>query len=1778
VITFINFDGSIVGILPAGFTNASIIPGHPGNYKVGTAGVISSPDSLYDASGNTFGAALWTNFLAADQAIQFDQVVNLSGGLMSPLIRMSSNGQTGYGAIINWSGPSVNFVVINPNGAISTLGSPPIPAFSSGTHVSVKLQIQGSTLSFKCWLAGTTEPSNWTATATDSTYSAAGYGGFSNGGGAVDNVYFGPPNTSFTGGFLAPTLSSATVAWNSAQLQWTAASQSAGAVSYQLMRSAHGANSFSAVNGATTSPVTDSTVSASTAYDYKVTASDGINAPVNSNVVTLTTSAAPTSTAFSVTGPAWGMVNTTSSQFTVAPNGKFTGQITINPSGGGLSTPIVLTFANSSNPQTFTIDPSSVGTVTLASTNNGSLTNPSPLTFNVMSFGPSFMKSGQTLLLLSDETVISVSTGDDVQTINMAGIVGNGGEFTLSFNGQTTGSIAQTTTPPTAYALWTIPVTVGTSYTFALSACLQAGLNPSTFLQFFDGNLLAATAIVDESQNGTYDFSEVDTLGDTIYWKNVATFTPQTSSIEIYLTTVTGNGNTIADAVRVLNNSSQSVTYYDGYPSANFTSAGLNVFSEGGFYNKTVCDGGPTPGGYHLDSSAAAIQAALGSLSNIGSNNITVVDLAGTGAGPFLVTFVGVFLGQAQPSITSSDAAVQVVHTTVGGNLPSITVAHEGQSAGAPIPLTGPFVWGSGININNQGSNTPPYGTFVFGMLPQSAPDSLYYANQMGYSGVGGTWNLASEPGYSGNALESSGAGSYQLCMTGLPPATYQVAMTWIADSSLSASVPVLITDSTSGAALNAPTVGDSGFETPTVALYTFQGTPTGTAWTFSSQTGISANYSGFTSGGPNAPQGSQVAFIQGNGNSISQTISGWAAGTYQIQFEACQRNQGTSNSQILTVSVDGTVIATITPSSDSAYALYFTPLFTVTAGTHTIAFGGTATGDNTALIDAVAVVSPLNQSVAPGSGSGDFSQAGYQWRKIATLTTVNPSTGIVLTLTSSTGMKAAIDTVLLTRTSPDLSVKILPTDTVTGTIPAGFLTTASGPSTAFSGVIPFQTEGLTTLPTTVPTMDVGYNVGLDVYYSPLLTYADQVRRLQTPVTGSLAVDSNGYPTLLNAQSPHWNPLVLFSHDEYGLGKGLASAPYGLWTVQWTGNGGSDLLSLINYGVSVTEVTEYQNLTGSIKQRVFNVQPTTGSGFAPNICLQLTSGSVADGSGHYPFVANNFHIFPPNPTDPTGMTAWGLLGTATPPKFHPNFVSQLEGARCIRFLDWIGANTSVIGEFTDFLQPGMLFANQTRSVTLTPTTVTNYTGTALFDPTINLILEIPTPTPHGVFNLATVGYVVPSTINLSNSTTIAAGTTLVGFASPVSATVLQLRVAGYPGGVTMTNTVTGGSLGFGTTSPVPVADMIDLCNQVGADCWLQCPTSMTNSGMAGLAEYAATHLDSGLKLYGEFGNECWNYFLGSFVPCELLGYQLGLHGEGNNFQVGQVIRSQAYHQSLITAFTAVGRASDVVRVLGTQGGNPGITAQVLPFCSTYGVTFDVLAPAVYFAPNHVVGTEPNFQAAYDLMTPYGTPQAGGNVDQTGGQATDWYELMMTYGEVSSLDVTSHRTILDNAGLSNVKIACYEGGPDVLTPSGSTVNGPFREHAVHWHPRAYQWMLGALQQLETAGVSRFMKYYASGSNLSNGNAVPNVTYDEWSGYWSWNMVAGTGTSADTINASNPEQVDQIASETGAAMRYWNSLMPVSTTTGGSKKSQFTQVGTIGTRAHGTGGTTRGEKHI
>ena len=68
--------------------------------------------------------------------------------------------------------------------------------------------------------------------------------------------------------------------------------------------------------------------------------------------------------------------------------------------------------------------------------------------------------------------------------------------------------------------------------------------------------------------------------------------------------------------------------------------------------------------------------------------------------------------------------------------------------------------------------------------------------------------------------------------------------------------------------------VQNSNFASPNVGTGSsaYEYDPTGANWTFSGTAGVAGNGSGFTSGNPNAPSGTQVGFIQETG-AISQTI-----------------------------------------------------------------------------------------------------------------------------------------------------------------------------------------------------------------------------------------------------------------------------------------------------------------------------------------------------------------------------------------------------------------------------------------------------------------------------------------------------------------------------------------------------------------------------------------------------------------------------------------------------------------------------------------------------------------------------------------------------------------------------------------------------------------------------------------------------------------------------------------------------------------------------------------
>ncbi len=78
----------------------------------------------------------------------------------------------------------------------------------------------------------------------------------------------------------------------------------------------------------------------------------------------------------------------------------------------------------------------------------------------------------------------------------------------------------------------------------------------------------------------------------------------------------------------------------------------------------------------------------------------------------------------------------------------------------------------------------------------------------------------------------------------------------------------------------------DPGFELPPVGSG-YAVDPAGSPWTFTGGAGVAGNGSGITSGNPNAPQGTQVGWLQNNGT-ISQTVT-FAPGAFTVSFDAAQ-------------------------------------------------------------------------------------------------------------------------------------------------------------------------------------------------------------------------------------------------------------------------------------------------------------------------------------------------------------------------------------------------------------------------------------------------------------------------------------------------------------------------------------------------------------------------------------------------------------------------------------------------------------------------------------------------------------------------------------------------------------------------------------------------------------------------------------------------------------------------------------------------------------------------
>jgi lysophospholipase L1-like esterase len=294
---FFNFDGATVGALPSGFVAISAAP-----IVVTTAGAITGANALGENSpSGGDDVCLFPTTSSPNQAFQCDFVAvgasDSSSNYTVPgiVLRSDSTYSNAYLIVFDNTG-SASWVkrVAGTYGGVST-GSAGI-TLTSGQRYSARAEANGTTLNFYLWPYGTSQPGSPNFTATDSSVTTGNYCGLRFGGIgstvaiSADDVYIGDPGVSFAGGFIAPTLSNAGNTTTTATLSWTAASQSAtGSPTYQLQQSPHSANTWSNVSGATTSPGTATGLSISTTYDFRVVASDGVNSPVDSNTISVTT-------------------------------------------------------------------------------------------------------------------------------------------------------------------------------------------------------------------------------------------------------------------------------------------------------------------------------------------------------------------------------------------------------------------------------------------------------------------------------------------------------------------------------------------------------------------------------------------------------------------------------------------------------------------------------------------------------------------------------------------------------------------------------------------------------------------------------------------------------------------------------------------------------------------------------------------------------------------------------------------------------------------------------------------------------------------------------------------------------------------------------------------------------------------------------------------------------------------------------------------------------------------------------------------------------------------------------------------------------------------------------------------------------------------------------------------------------------------------------------------------------------------------------------------------
>jgi hypothetical protein len=330
---------------------------------------------------------------------------------------------------------------------------------------------------------------------------------------------------------------------------------------------------------------------------------------------------------------------------------------------------------------------------------------------------------------------------NEVQSIALTGTP-SGGQFELSFGGQTTAEIPAGFMPPAVSMVWTFPVTAGHAYNIGVTWNNQL-YTPACDFNF---DVAEANAIVATLQkpgtgvpaSGNGGFSDAGVFmndGTTLaYWFDVngSPLTASATSMQLVFSGTTGS-NLQMSGIRVEDVTAGTITYYDVTDSANISlnpASGsetwqlVNTFAFDAWrYEWDFATAGTTttfginPGG---STAALVLQGALEALSSIGTGNISIAD---EGGNVYDATWIGDLAGLPQSLITCADPAVTITEITRGEadvmGIPwDVSSTPDSVFAGLEVPgLVQPDGIQVGQIIENSGASV---SQVTYSIAPQS--------------------------------------------------------------------------------------------------------------------------------------------------------------------------------------------------------------------------------------------------------------------------------------------------------------------------------------------------------------------------------------------------------------------------------------------------------------------------------------------------------------------------------------------------------------------------------------------------------------------------------------------------------------------------------------------------------------------------------------------------------------------------------------------------------------------------------------------------------------------------------------------------------------------------------------------------------------------------------------------------------------------------------------------------------------------------------------------------